>query len=54
MKSFYKHLAYEDKATALAHAKVDLLDRYGDQDPYNWAGFTLWGEGSAVATFGAN
>jgi CHAT domain-containing protein/tetratricopeptide (TPR) repeat protein len=49
MKDFYKHLAYEDEATALAHAKLDLLDRYGDSAPYNWAGFTLWGEGSRAS-----
>jgi len=54
MKGFYKHLAYEDKAAALAHAKLELLDQYGDQAPYTWAGFTLWGEGSSAVTFGSN
>jgi CHAT domain-containing protein len=55
MKQFYKHLAqHEDKATALTHAKLDLLQRFGDLSPYYWAGFTLWGEGSAAVSFGPN
>ena len=54
MKAFYTHLAFEDKATALAHAKLDLVDRYGDQAPYTWAGFTLWGEGSTPITSRSN
>jgi CHAT domain-containing protein/predicted negative regulator of RcsB-dependent stress response len=55
MKQFYKHLAqHEDKATALTHAKLDLLQRFGDLSPYYWAGFTLWGEGSATVSFEPN
>ena len=55
MKQFYRHLAqHEDKATALAHAKLDLLQRFGDLPPYYWAGFTLWGEGSSAVSFEAN
>jgi CHAT domain-containing protein len=47
MKGFYLHLAqHDDKASALAHAKRDLLERYGELSPYYWAGFVLVGEGS--------
>jgi CHAT domain-containing protein len=48
MKAFYTHLAgHEDKALALAHAKRDMLDRYGDGFyPYYWAGFVMVGEGA--------
>ncbi len=52
MKEFYKHLArHEDKATALARAKLDLLQRFGETSPYYWAGFTLLGEGSVAVSF---
>jgi CHAT domain-containing protein/predicted negative regulator of RcsB-dependent stress response len=55
MKEFYKHLAqHEDKAKALADAKRDLLQRFGQLSPYYWAGFTLWGEGSVAVSFGPN
>ena len=55
MKQFYRHLAQrEDKATALAHAKRDLLERFSDLAPYYWAGFTLWGEGSSAVSFEPN
>jgi len=48
MKSFYTHLAeHEDKALALAHAKRDMLDRYGDDFyPYYWGPFVMVGEGA--------
>jgi CHAT domain-containing protein len=53
MKSFYSHLAgHEDKATALAHAKRDMLDRYGNVAPYYWAGFVLAGDGAQEVLFG--
>jgi CHAT domain-containing protein len=54
MKAFYTHLAeHEDKALALAHAKRDMLDRYGDGFyPYYWAGFVLAGKGTDTVPFG--
>jgi CHAT domain-containing protein len=53
MKGFYAHLArHEDKATALANAKRDLLDRYGHLAPYYWAAFVMVGEGSENVSFG--
>jgi CHAT domain-containing protein len=54
MKAFYEHLAeHEDKALALAHAKRDILERYGDDvDPYYWAGFVIVGEGAEGVSFG--
>ena len=54
MKEFYRHLLHEDKAAALRDAKVALLDRYGDQAPDKWAGFTLWGEGSTRVSLRPN
>jgi CHAT domain-containing protein len=55
MKEFYKRLAGgEDKAKALAQAKLDLLQRNAGLAPYYWAGFTLWGEGSTAISFGPN
>ena len=55
MKQFYEHLAqHEDKATALAHAKLDLIQRFGELSPYYWAGFTLWGEGYSAVSFEPN
>ena len=52
MKSFYSHLAqHEDKAAALAHAKRDLLNHYGDISPYHWAGFLMIGDGSRPVSF---
>jgi len=52
MKGFYVHLAqHEDKASALAHAKLDLLERYGELSPYYWAGFVMVGEGSEAIPF---
>lgn len=53
MKAFYTHLAeHEDKALALAHAKRDVLGRYGDASPYYWAPFVLVGEGAQPVSFG--
>jgi CHAT domain-containing protein len=47
MKAFYTHLAlHEDKALALAHAKRDILEQYGDASPYYWAPFVMVGEGN--------
>jgi CHAT domain-containing protein len=55
MKAFYTHLAqHEDKALALAHAKRDMLERYGDASPYYWAPFVMVGEGAQPVSFGAN
>ncbi len=55
MKGFYQHLIHEDKATALTHAKLDLLERFGDRiSPFDWAGFTLWGEGAKMIAFAPN
>lgn len=49
MKRFYAHLAQgEDKATALREAKVDLLNKYGNQlSPYYWGAFVLIGDGGS-------
>lgn len=54
MKAFYTHLAqHEGKALALAHAKRDMLDRYGDDFyPYYWASFVMTGEGVDNIAFG--
>jgi CHAT domain-containing protein len=53
MKAFYGHLAqHEDKAEALAHAKRDILARYGDIAPYYWAAFVLVGDGAKGVSFG--
>jgi CHAT domain-containing protein len=53
MKAFYTHLAeHEDKALALAHAKRDMLERYGDTSPYYWAAFVMVGEGAQPVSFG--
>jgi CHAT domain-containing protein len=53
MKAFYTHLAqHEDKALALAHAKRDMLEHYGDPSPYYWAPFVLVGEGAQPVSLG--
>jgi CHAT domain-containing protein len=53
MKAFYTHLAqHEDKALALAHAKRDILEQYGDASPYYWAPFVMVGEGTQPVSFG--
>jgi CHAT domain-containing protein len=54
MKEFYRRLPYESKAAALTHAKLALLDQYGDHAPYTWAGFTIWGEASTVVMLRPN
>jgi CHAT domain-containing protein len=47
MKHFYGHIARgEDKVSALANAKRDMMDRYKDISPYYWAPFVLVGEGA--------
>jgi len=47
MKRFYQHLANgTDRAAALRKAKLDLLERFGENAaPFYWAGFTLTGVG---------
>ena len=53
MKAFYGHLAHhEDKAEALAHAKREMLERYGNIAPYYWAAFVLVGDGAKGVSFG--
>ena len=53
MKSFYEHLAHhEDKAVALTHAKLEILQKYSDVSPYYWAGFVMVGQGSEEVRFG--
>ena len=55
MKHFYTYLqSHEDKATALAHAKRDLLERYGADRPFYWAAFVVVGEASSTVSIGAN
>ena len=52
MKDFYTHLAEgEDKASALQHAKLDYLQKWGNRPPSYWAAFTLLGDGSSAITF---
>jgi len=55
MEQFYRHLTEkEDKATALQHAKIDLVKKYGDQaPPFYWAGFVMAGEGSTTIPVGS-
>jgi CHAT domain-containing protein len=53
MKSFYAHIAQgEDKASALADAKRDILRRYGDISPHYWAGFVMAGDGTGRVAVG--
>ena len=53
MKSFYEHLAqHEDKAEALAHAKLDIIEKYPDVAPYYWAAFVMVGQGAEEVPFG--
>ncbi|HEY6252323.1 MAG TPA: CHAT domain-containing tetratricopeptide repeat protein, partial [Candidatus Angelobacter sp.] len=50
MEAFYRHLAErEDKATALAHAKRELMNTNSTASPYYWAGFVVVGEASSPA-----
>lgn len=50
VREFYAHLAEKkDKGWALRQAKLDLLEKYGDEAvPYYWAGFTLQGDGTST------
>ena len=50
IKQFFGNLAKkQDKGSALRHAKINLLKKYGDQAiPYYWVGFTLQGEGASA------
>ena len=50
IKRFYEHLAKkQDKGSALRQAKIELLEKYGDEAlPYYWAGLTLQGEGAST------
>jgi CHAT domain-containing protein len=51
MKAFYGHIARgEDKVSALANAKRDMMDRYKDISPYYWAPFVLVGEGAEAVS----
>lgn len=53
MKAFYSHLAnHEEKDLALAHAKRDILNQYGDTSPYYWAPFVMAGDGAGTVSFG--
>jgi len=49
MERFYTHIAEgQDKATALRHAKLDLLAKYGKHvPPYYWGAFVLVGDGGS-------
>jgi CHAT domain-containing protein len=49
IKQFYKNLADGmDKGSALRKAKLDLMNKFGDQaKPYYWAGFVLDGESAS-------
>ena len=53
MERFYSHLAEgEDKAASLRLAKIDMLQKYGDQaSPFLWAGFIIVGDGSSAVSF---
>ena len=53
MTRFYTHLAAGDETeTALRKAKLDLLDRFGEQAaPVYWAGFFVSGDGSRRISF---
>lgn len=53
MESFYRHLAgHEDKATALARAKRDFLERSENISAYYWVGLVIVGEGAGEISFG--
>jgi len=54
MERFYTHIAEgQPKATALRHAKLDLLARDGGHvPPYYWGAFVLVGEGGAAIPLG--
>jgi len=48
MRRFYGQLAAgEDRASALRTAKLEMIERFGDQAvPFYWAGFIMVGDGS--------
>src|SRR5713101_2279087 len=54
MERFYIHIAEgQPKATALRHAKLDLLERDGGHvPPYYWGAFVLVGEGGTAIPLG--
>ncbi len=54
MERFYSHIAEgQDKASALRHAKIDLLAKYGRQvPPYYWGAFILVGDGGSPIFLG--
>lgn len=55
MRRFYAQLGQGiDRASALRNAKLEMLERFGDQAlPYHWAGFTMVGDGSRPIAWGA-
>ena len=55
MRRFYAQLGQGvDRASALRNAKLEMLERFGDQAlPYHWAGFTMVGDGSQPIAWGA-
>ena len=55
MRRFYAQLGQgADRASALRNAKLEMLERFGDQAlPYHWAGFTMVGDGSQPIAWGA-
>jgi CHAT domain-containing protein len=51
MTAFYEHIVQgEDKASALANAKREMMDRYRGLSPYYWAPFVLVGEGAETVS----
>jgi CHAT domain-containing protein len=48
MVHFYRYIADgEEKSSALRHAQLDLIKKFGDQAmPFYWAGFIMVGDGS--------
>ena len=54
MRRFYAQLGQGiDRASALRNAKIEMLERFGDQAlPYHWAGFTMVGDGSRPIAWG--
>ena len=54
MERFYLHIAEgQPKATALRHAKLDLLGRDGGHvPPYYWGAFVSVGEGGTAIPLG--
>lgn len=51
MTAFYEHIVKgEDKASALANAKREMMDRYKGLSPYYWAPFVVVGEGSETVS----